>query len=678
MSQEEHRLALPQGYCIETYRIESVLGKGGFGITYKATDTQLGKTVAIKELLPDSIATRGEGYTVVAQSTSRRDDWEWEKERFLEEARMLARYEHPAIVGVHRLIETHGTVYMVMDFVAGESYGKRLRRIGRERDQAAVMAVVGPIMEGLELLHRDGVYHRDIKPDNIMIGEDGWPVLIDFGCARESAGQTMTMTRLMTPGYSPIEQYQTKARLGPWTDIYAMGASMCRAITGSKPPVAVDRVVQDEFEWLGYQNLQGYNEDFLLSVDWALRVTGSERPQSIREWVGAWSREAERAPREERRENPPVAAEPEPIPEVPAPSSDAAGAKGSWSRGNIAVVGVVVALVTLMLVLVGRVVAKGREAEAEAVRKQQASEAVALAQEQAKAEAAEAAEAAAKAAELERLRMEAEKVKAAESARIAAEAAAKAEKDRLAAETARKEMEKPYQNGLGMRFVPVSGTGVLFSVWETRVKDYQAFCDATGRGWAEPDFRQWKKPPAFRQGERHPAVNVSWEDAQAFCVWLTEKERREGKIGNGQKYRLPTDVEWSVAVGLGAERGSMPIERDGEIKGVYPWGTQWPMPHDVGNYDSMLNKDSFEYTSPVGSFGANRHGLYDMGGNVWEWCEDYWYDAERKYRVLRGGSWHGYSGPRDVASSSRDRDHPDYRDDNYGFRCVLVGRGSSP
>ena len=278
---ETHRLALTSGYRLEHFQIVRILGKGGFGITYEAIDLQLSKKVAIKELLPDSIATRVEGSTVVPQTTSMEESWAWAKERFLEEARFLAGFSHPAIVGVHRLIEANGTVYMVMDFVEGESYEARLRRIGKEPDQASIMAVMGPIMEGIEEIHAKNLLHRDIKPDNILIDKRGKPVLIDFGSARMSVGATMTMTSMVTHGYSPIEQYQTKGRMGPWTDIYAIGAVMCRAITGEKPPVAADRIVEDDFEWVSNRKPVGYDERFLNAVDWALRVRVEDRPQSV-------------------------------------------------------------------------------------------------------------------------------------------------------------------------------------------------------------------------------------------------------------------------------------------------------------------------------------------------------------------------------------------------------------
>jgi formylglycine-generating enzyme required for sulfatase activity len=228
-------------------------------------------------------------------------------------------------------------------------------------------------------------------------------------------------------------------------------------------------------------------------------------------------------------------------------------------------------------------------------------------------------------------------------------------------------LPKAFTNTLGMKFVPVKGTEVSFCIWETRVKDYAAYAAAN----AGVDGN-WKKP-GFQQEDTHPVVNVSWEDANAFCEWLTKKELAEGKIKEGQKYRLPTDAEWSVAVGLGKEKGNTPEAKDGGIKDVYPWGKEWPPPVGAGNYYKSLKVDNFEYTSPVGSFAANKLGLHDMGGNVWEWCEN-WYDpAAKTFRVLRGASWVSDQ-PRHLLSSYRDYGTPDDRSSNrVGFRCVLVG-----
>jgi formylglycine-generating enzyme required for sulfatase activity len=236
--------------------------------------------------------------------------------------------------------------------------------------------------------------------------------------------------------------------------------------------------------------------------------------------------------------------------------------------------------------------------------------------------------------------------------------------------------DHPWVNSLGMKFVPVAGTDALFSVWDTRVQDFETFVKSTGYDAGE----DWKNP-GFEQGPTYPVVNVSWEDARAFCEWLTKTEQASGRLPNGSLYRLPTDQEWSVAVGLPSEPGNTPEEKDGKIK-VYPWGTQWPPPNGAGNYSGEERtsdpiygyKDDYVHTSPVGSFAANQFGLYDMGGNVWQWCEDRYNNAQVQY-VLRGASWNIYY-PDGLLASYRFRSTPGRRNDDFGFRCVVAVESS--
>ncbi len=233
----------------------------------------------------------------------------------------------------------------------------------------------------------------------------------------------------------------------------------------------------------------------------------------------------------------------------------------------------------------------------------------------------------------------------------------------------------PWTNSLGMKFVPVEE--VLFSIWETRVRDYAAFCEATDAPM--PD-------PGFTQTPDHPVARVSWRDAETFCQWLTAKERREELLQNGETYRLPTDAEWSRAVGLPEEPGDTPEARDGRIKGVYPWGEKWPPPGDAGNYADegfggkkragiTGHDDGFPTTAPVGSFPANALGLYDLGGNVWEWIQEPYRVTTRvrDWGVLRGGSWANDSPPA-LLSSYRNVVSREDADPLYGFRVVLDPR----
>ena len=213
---------------------------------------------------------------------------------------------------------------------------------------------------------------------------------------------------------------------------------------------------------------------------------------------------------------------------------------------------------------------------------------------------------------------------------------------------------------------PTSGKRVLFGIWDTRVQDYRLYVEAN------PGVNRSWKDITFVQGEDHPVANVSWDHAKGFCAWLTQKERREGKIGVSDEYRLPTDHEWSCAVGIGDQEdaSAAPSSKDSKIKMAYPWGNQWPPPVGAGNYAPRLNVDGYDYTSPVGPFKANKDGLYDIGGNVWQWCED-WLDDEKKYRVLRGGSF-CFNSPEVLLSSARSYDGPSGCGENYGFRCVLA------
>lgn len=242
--------------------------------------------------------------------------------------------------------------------------------------------------------------------------------------------------------------------------------------------------------------------------------------------------------------------------------------------------------------------------------------------------------------------------------------------------------EDPYVNSLGMKFVPVpinrgptAGRRVLFCVWDTRVQDFDAFAHETKRDEPKPNFEQ--EPT-------HPVVNINLDDAKGFCAWLTEQERKAGKLGLNDVYRLPNDEEWSTAVGLPPEPGSSPGERSGKNNAEFPWGHGFPPKTNEGNYrDEAWHAknpggpqwlkgytDGFVNTSPVGTYPPNRFGLFDMGGNVWQWCED-WYDASHQSGIGRGGSWDTHDLDF-MVSSKRNRQATAQRDATHGFRCVLA------
>jgi serine/threonine protein kinase len=273
-------IALPKGYALHEYKIEQTLGIGGFGLTYLATDSNLHLKVAIKEYLPGDLAQRGEDQSVRPKGESALESFKWGLSRFLDESRTLASFRHPNIVRVLRFFEANHTAYMVMEFVSGQPLGEWVRS-RRPLDQSAVLAIAGPLLDGLDLIHRTGFLHRDIKPSNIFMREDGSPVLLDFGSAR-AASSASELTAIVTPGYAPIEQYHSQGQQGPWSDLYAFGGVLYWMVTGKRPVEAVARVRQDMLPpATQVADRARYTTDLLTSIDWALTPYEERRPQSV-------------------------------------------------------------------------------------------------------------------------------------------------------------------------------------------------------------------------------------------------------------------------------------------------------------------------------------------------------------------------------------------------------------
>jgi serine/threonine protein kinase len=285
-----HRQALAKGAVVgEDYEIERVLGAGGFGITYLARDKSLGIQVAIKEYFPASLAFRDAGATVAASSDSDRDSYDWGLERFLAEARTLARLRHPNIVRVSRYFRENGTAYMVLGFVVGKDFEAWLGARGRRPTQKELDAIVGPLIDALEVVHKADVVHRDIKPANIYIQKsDGAPILLDFGAARQALGeQTRATASFVSPGYSPPESHlNDPAEQGPWTDIYGLAATLYRAVVGKAPAQTLSRLNRDTYRPLADEidNPGDYRPGFLAAIDKGMALRRGDRPQS----VGAW------------------------------------------------------------------------------------------------------------------------------------------------------------------------------------------------------------------------------------------------------------------------------------------------------------------------------------------------------------------------------------------------------
>src|SRR5688572_19702565 len=265
------------------YRLENVLGVGGFGITYLAHDTLLEKDVAIKEYFPSTSVSRGADKSVTLTGPDMAEEYETGLDRFLKEARTLAGFSHSNIVRVNRYFKSNGTGYMVMEYEDGESLKAWLKR-NPQPPIDSIKALLGPLLDGIEKVHQAGFLHRDIKPDNIFVRRAGDPVLIDFGSARASAGQTRTLTTMVTPGYAPFEQYASGAPQGPWTDLYAMGGVLFYAVTGRNPPDAIARMKGDALQGLLDAAKIHYDEQFLGAISWAMAVEEKRRPQSVADW----------------------------------------------------------------------------------------------------------------------------------------------------------------------------------------------------------------------------------------------------------------------------------------------------------------------------------------------------------------------------------------------------------
>ncbi len=276
--------ALTIGSMLMEYHLDNVLGVGGFGITYLARDTLLEKDVAIKEFFPSGVVSRVDTGHVTLTAPGGSSDYEAGLDRFLKEARTLAGFSHPNIVRVVRYFKANETGYMVMDYERGESL-KAWLNTHPQPEEAQILGIVAPLLDGIEKVHATGFLHRDIKPDNIFIRQTGDPVLIDFGSARQAlASSTHTLTAMVTPGYAPFEQYGGDSEQGPYTDLYAMGGVLFFAMTGRNPPDAISRIKKDRLGEELQIAIQRYGARLPEATRWAMSLREQDRPQTVAEW----------------------------------------------------------------------------------------------------------------------------------------------------------------------------------------------------------------------------------------------------------------------------------------------------------------------------------------------------------------------------------------------------------
>lgn len=286
--------ALPINYELAAYKIEGYLGEGGFGITYLARHNRLQDLVAIKEYFPSEFSLREQDSTVIPKSSSQ-ETYAWGLERFLNEAKILIRFKHPHIIMVRDYFEMNGTGYIVMDYEVGQTFKAWLKEqffiTGEPPLEKKLLDIIIPILDALTTLHEEKFLHRDIKPDNIYIRTNGTPVLLDFGASRQALGdKSQSLSMILSPGYAPKEQYSSRGNFGPWTDIYAVCATLYYAVTGHKLPSSTDRGdARDEGEddpLIPAQEVcKGqYSTHFLQAIDAGLAYLPKDRPQTAKEF----------------------------------------------------------------------------------------------------------------------------------------------------------------------------------------------------------------------------------------------------------------------------------------------------------------------------------------------------------------------------------------------------------
>ena len=276
--------ALRPGTRLGEFELLSVLGIGGFGIVYLAFDHALEREVAVKEYMPASLAGRTETMHVSLRSQGDADTFALGLKSFVNEAKLLARFDHPSLLKVHRFWEANGTAYMAMPVMRGRTLKEARAEMMSSPDEAWLRAMLGPLLGAIEKLHSEGVYHRDIAPDNIQIEPDGHPVLLDFGAARRViSDKSQMLTAILKPAYAPIEQYAEagSVKQGPWTDLYALGATLHYLLMNRPPPPATTRAVHDDASALSTEACIGCSDNFLRIIDWMLAPRPADRPQSV-------------------------------------------------------------------------------------------------------------------------------------------------------------------------------------------------------------------------------------------------------------------------------------------------------------------------------------------------------------------------------------------------------------
>jgi formylglycine-generating enzyme required for sulfatase activity len=638
--------SLPAGTRLEEFVIERVLGSGGFGITYFARDTRLDRQVVIKENLPAQFCFRDTHSLTVAPRHTHGEDAEnfrWSLENFSKEAAMLASLDHPGIVRVHRSFEAFGTAYFVMPYLEGLTFDELMasrRDKGREFSEEELRGFLFHVLGALGYLHDRGVYHRDLKPGNLFVTQEGMPVLIDFGSARQRLSER-SMTVIESAGYTPFEQLQSRGNVGPWSDLYALAATLVKVMTGDAPPKANDRTMGDPWRPLiGRTEMTGrYSEVFLACLDLALMLRVEDRWQSAEEWLRALSGRGAKSP---------VPVVPIPPPQAPAPgrplsavasvneihsSPEFEKTAGSRESPDRAIPVILLCGTLLLFAMMAMVSNDGSDSRAANVAEQAAN---------------------------------AEESPPDSHAIFPVKLFVEVPLGRQAGE----EREFEIAPGVKMAFcwIPPGNFTMGSPAGEKdRQDDEDQVPVRISRGFwlakTECTQGQWQvvmgNSPSHFKGEELPVESVSWEEVQWFLSELSG-------LPPGWKWELPTEAQWEYA----CRAGTMTVFSFGD---------------SLGSRQANLHGGFWEETTAnVGSHAANAWGLHDMHGHVFEWCADCYGEkyaggvdpagpATGVDRVIRGGSW--LTNAAYCRAANRLHNEPGIRDYDLGFRPALVPSG---
>ncbi len=283
---EMTRAPLSRGYLLDEYRIEKTLGGGGFSLVYLAYHIRTQTKVVIKEYLPIQLVERIPGGRVQPVSELSMGKFRMGMTKFFSEASALAQLKHPNIISVSNVFRSNNTVYMVMEYCQGRDLRWFIKRSNGKLDERFILTVFPQVLMGLRQLHRSNFLHLDIKPANILLRSGGRPMLLDFGAVQQvRPGERFNGVHTMTHGYAPLEQYH-RDEIGPWTDLYALGATMYACITGKTPPAATDREKKDALRPLSKTHKRHYSPQLLNAIEWAMQLERASRPQDIDSFLG--------------------------------------------------------------------------------------------------------------------------------------------------------------------------------------------------------------------------------------------------------------------------------------------------------------------------------------------------------------------------------------------------------